>query len=317
METWEIVLILVLVTMALIVLTNHNVPMGFIEIMDNSLFQLAIVGLTLAVAVASPAVGIVAIATIVIVYYVRNLIKVQLINNPPIIEEEANEPRLIVEETNIVETRTVKVLEPRTPNINTKKEDEDVVEAALKEHEHRVTLSSPNVMSNSFKIPAAAPFSDSKPLDQADFPNPRSAEGFQADSTDPLAETRGAAPHSGTPTYVPNSKHTFSVDANIFTPGSKVPESFNEAGAPEAFRYYSKSDGQYGINEERPYTGVQKYETADFIPAKDMGDNAYVQFGVSIDDKITNLKNGIVPSTSAPPNFDEIVPQPGFKPSRN
>ena len=317
MDTWEIVLILVLLTIALIVLSNHNVPLGFIQIMDNSLFQLAIVGLTLAVAVASPAVGIVAIATIVIVYYVRNLIKVQLINNTPIIDETADEPRLIVEETNTVETRTLTVIEPRTPNINTKKEDEDVVEAALKEHDHRVTLSSPQVMSNSFKIPAAAPFSDSKPLDQAEFPNPRSAEGFQADSTDPLAETRGAAPVAGTPTYVPNSRHTFSVDANIFTPGSNVPEGYNEAGAPDAFRYYSKSDGQYGIHEERPSTSVQKYETADFIPAKEMGNNAYVQFGVSIDDKMTNLKNGIVASTSAPPNFDEVVPQPGHKPSRN
>ena len=113
METWEIVLILVLVTIALIVLANHNVSLGFIQVLDNSLFQLAIVGLTLAVAVASPAVGIVGIATIVIVYYVRNLIKIQLINandeQPPmIVEEEANQnqPRLIIEETHTVETTT-------------------------------------------------------------------------------------------------------------------------------------------------------------------------------------------------------------------
>lgn len=324
METWEIVLILVLVTIALIVLANHNVSLGFIQVLDNSLFQLAIVGLTLAVAVASPAVGIVGIATIVIVYYVRNLIKIQLINtndaeSPMIVEQEANqnEPRLIIEETHTVETTTKHIEVDKTDcKLNTKDEDEDVVEAALKEHEGRVSLTSSSMFGNNFKIPAPAPVVDAKPLEQDDFPNPRSAEGFAADSSDPLAETRGAAPNAGTASYIPNNKHTFADDANIFTPGSAIPDSYNEGAAEPTLRPYSKSDGQYGIAELRPYSNLEKYETADYIPGKEMGDNAYSQFGVSIDDKITNLRNGIVVGTAPPPNFDVVDPQPSHKPIR-
>jgi hypothetical protein len=330
METWEIVLILVLVTIALIVLANHNVSLGFIHLLDNSLFQLAIVGLTLAVAVASPAVGIVAIATIVIVYYVRNLIKVQLINtneSPMIVEEEANqhEPRLIVEETHTVETTTQHIEVDNNHaahgsssecKLNTKDEDEDVVEAALKEHEGRVTLTSSQMFGKNFKIPAPAPVPDSKPLDQDDFPNPRSTEGFQADSSDPLAETHGGAPHAGTPTYVPQGTHKFADDANIFTPGSTVPDGFNEAGAQPTLRPYTKSDGQYGIAEQRPYSVLGKYETADYIPGREMGENDFKQWGVSIDDKITNLRNGIVVGNAPPPNFDVVDPQPSYRPSR-
>jgi hypothetical protein len=266
METWEIVLILVLVTIALIVLANHNVSMGFIQVLDNSLFQLAIVGLTLAVAVASPAVGIVGIATIVIVYYVRNLIKIQLINandeEPPmIVEQESNqnEPRLIIEETHTVETTTKHIeVDKSDCKLNTKDEDEDVVEAALKEHEGRVSLTSPSMMGNNFKIPAPAPVLDAKPLDQDDFPNPRSTEGFAADSSDPLAETRGAAPNAGTASYIPNNKHTFADDANIFTPGSTIPDSYNEGAAEPTLRPYSKADGQYAIAELRPYANLEK-----------------------------------------------------------
>lgn len=323
METWEIVLILVLITIALIVLANHNVSLGFIEILDNSLFQLAIVGLTLAVAVASPAVGIVAIATIVIVYYVRNLIKVQLINvgseSPMVVEEESDgqEPRLIVEETRTVETTTkhIEVNPGSKPNYNTKKEDEDVVESALKEHDDRVTLNS-GMFNRSFKIPAPAPVYAVKPMEQDDFPNPRSTEGFQADSTDPDAEVRGPAPPAGTPTYIPNLKNTFSEDSNIFTPKEPVPIGFNEPGAEPTARPYSYSDGQYGINQMRPYSKTEKYETADYIPGKDMGDNEFRPFGVSIDDKITNLRNSIPQSGAPPPNFDLIEPQPAFHPTR-
>jgi hypothetical protein len=44
-----------------------------------------------------------------------------------------------------------------------------------------------------------------------------------------------------------------------------------------------------------------------------MGDNANSQFGVSIDDKITNLRNGIVVGNDPPPNFDVVDPQPSHK----
>jgi len=346
METWEIVLILVLVTIALIVLSNHNVSIGFIHLLDNTLFQMALVGAALGISVLSPAVSIVSIATIVIVYYVRNLIKVQMINNseqaPTRPVSNDNEPRLIVEETQTVETVTTKVVEIENKqkqhddkhkqdetnlesvgadihkvNLQTKKEDEDVIESALKEHENRVSVDSPSMIPTNFKVSSPAPVEDVKPLAQDTFPNPRSSgEGFQVDSTDPLAEVRGQAPHAGTPSYIPDGNNRFDDGANIFTPAESPPIAFNEAGAEPTYRPYVKSDGQYGIRELRPYSNVQKYETADYIPGNDMGSNDFSVFGVSIDDKIKNLQNGIVPSSAPPPNFDQAVPQPQNKPIR-
>jgi len=353
METWEIVLILGLVTISLMVLINHKLSSGVISILDNSVFQLAIVGLTLAVAVASPPVAIVAIATIVIVYYIRNLIKVQLIHNTecqvPDEDDETktdNEPRLVVEEVKTVETTTttqhIKIQEsgehdaqrvknlhnmvnmhtgsnvpniqahstntPKEPVPNTKPEDKEVVESALKEHQYRVSGES-QMFAKNYKIPGAAPVPDIKPLEQDNFPNPRtSLEGFNAESSDPRVEVNGSAPKAGVSSFIPDNKAVFSVDANIFTKGEPVPIEYNEMSAPPSNRPFSKNEGQYMINEKRPYSSSQKYELADFMPGNDMGSNDYTIFGLSIDDKITNLKKGIVTSTAPPPNFDEVVP---------
>ena len=78
MDTWEVVIILVLLTIAITVIAKQEVPLSFISLLDNTYLQLAILGLTLGIAVISPPVAIVAIATIVIVYYVRNLVKIQI-----------------------------------------------------------------------------------------------------------------------------------------------------------------------------------------------------------------------------------------------
>lgn len=350
METWEIVLILILATIALIVLGNPSSTLNLIDLLDNSIFQLSIIGLTLAVATVSPAVSVVAIATIVVVYYMRNLIKIQMVDVVDVVDVH-EEPRLNMrEEITTVETKTTThqveisdhnhaecgkaqaeaVAQAKAEvqaqaggaapaaeegrNVNTKVEDKVVVEDALKEHEDRA----PVMSVQQFKIPATAPFEEVRNNYQDTFPNPRSSgEGFQADSTDPQAETRGPAPQAGTPTYQPaKSGNVFSVDTNIFTRATPPPQGFNEPGAEPTFRPYEDAAGQFGIAETRPYSNPQKYETADFIPGDDMGSNNYVQHGLSIDDKITNLRNGIVASTAPPPNFDAISPVWASQPAR-
>jgi len=355
METWENVLILGLVSISVIVLMNHNVPLDLIPLLDNSVFQLAIVGATLAVAVISPPVAIVAIATIVVVYYVRNLIKVQLINNTECNEFDEmrpdNEPRLIMEEVKTVETVTttqhIKIQESdnsvmdnvtnaqnlqnramlngaNTPMLNganapmlnakvenTKSNDNDVLENALKEHQYRVS-EQPQMHVQNYKIPGAAPVPDIKPLAQDDFPNPRtSVEGFNVvASTDPTVQVYGLAPPPSTENYI--------LDGNTnigLTKGTSVPIEYNEMSAPPTARLYSNNEGQYLINENRPYSNPQKYEIADFMPGNDLGKNDFNALGKSIDDKITNLKKGIVTSMSAPPNFDEVVPRVNQNPN--
>ena len=79
METWEVVLILALVTVSVLVLVQKDMSMSFIRVLDNTFFQLAILTGALAVATISPAVAIVAIATIVVVFYVRNLVKIHIV----------------------------------------------------------------------------------------------------------------------------------------------------------------------------------------------------------------------------------------------
>jgi hypothetical protein len=345
METWEIVFILALVTISLIVLVNHNVPASFINLLDNSLFQLAIVGLTLAVAVVSPPVSIIAIATIVIVYYIRNLIKVQLINNIETCVENNDEecckeesdnteksndaPQLIVEEVKTVETTTtrqhVKVNNPpvqqnnvdndknesNTPNENTKPEDMDVLESALKA-DHDKTTGCSTKLSN-YKIPSPSPIQDIKQmehemlLENDIFSTPRNGnEGFTIEPINSKNVSYGTAPSPGTINYLT----TNNIDLSVGTSGDKVIVGYNELSAPPTNRQFSNSEGQYEINETRPSSNPQKYEIANFFPGNDMGTNDFAVFGESIDDKISNLKSGIVVGSKAPLNFDEVVPSP-------
>ena len=79
MDTWEVVLILILLTIAVSVIAKHEVPLALVTLLDNIYFQLAILGLTLGVAVVSPPVALVAVATIVIIYYIRNIVKIQIV----------------------------------------------------------------------------------------------------------------------------------------------------------------------------------------------------------------------------------------------
>lgn len=308
METWEIVLVLALVTVSLTMLVNQNVSMGLIQVLDSPLFQLVVVGLTLAVAVVSPPVAIVAVATIVVVYYLRNVIKIQMASGA-FEEEEVAPSRIRIEQTKtVVEVDDCDSSNSNSNSVQTRPEDIDVIEAAMAESENRVALNSAQLHQPSFKIPAPAPIEDVLPMAHENFPNPRDAasEGFE--STDPQAETRGAAPPAGTPTYVSNASNTFSVDVAAFMSGAAVPEGYNEATSPPAARPYNESAGQYSIASSRPYSGVQKRELADYMAGKDVGSNEYVQHGESIDDKIRNLQNGITVGGAPPPNFDQVTP---------
>jgi hypothetical protein len=364
METWEVILILGLVTISLMVLLNHNIAPSFISLLDNPMFQLTIVGLTLGVAGLSPPVAIVGIATIVIVYYVRNLNKVQLINKveQPIVRqveqpnvqeiaqpnvqeiEQANvrqiEPRLLIEKVNTQYLKIQEIGESNInvkqnnldnnnmvnsamhqetvakntmvdnaeanntscqTNVNTRHEDKDVLERALNEHKENVT----EVTNYKNPVPVLA----IKPKLQDTYPNPKTEfEGFQVDSADPKLEIYGSAPKSSLSNFIMDDKNGFSVDSNVYTKGESVPIEYNEFTAQPTSRPYHKSEGQYIINENRPYQSAQKYEVADFTPGTDMGENVFTMFGNSIDDKITNLKKGIQISKTAPPNFDVVEP---------
>jgi hypothetical protein len=206
----------------------------------------------------------------------RNLVKVQMVNVPVTNEN----PRIRITET------TTKEIEIEAENMNTRSEDVDVVEMVLS-----ITgnAGSNDAVAKDFKVSAPVPIENAKVIDTAQVDDPRSSsEGFQADSTDPSAEIRGPAPHAGTPTYLPGN-----VDTDVFTPGTGLPDGYNEIGTFPTFRPYNEVTGQYGIAERRPYQNPQKRELADFI---------------SIDDKITTLKKGIAISPNPPPNFDEVMP---------
>lgn len=301
METWEIVLVLVLVAISLTMLVNQNVSMGLIQVLDSPLFQLVVVGLTLGVAVVSPPVAIVAVATIVVVYYLRNVIKVQMATSNFEAEAAAVPSRIRVEQTKIV-------VEVSDCGHQTRSEDADVFEAAMAESENRVPLNSGQLHQHGFKIPAPAPIEDMTPMPHENFPNPRGsqAEGFE--SADPKAETRGLAPAAGSPTYISAATNTFPVDPAAFLFGDSAPQPYNEALSPSPARPYNESAGQYAINRTRPYSGVQKRELAEYMAGSDVGSNEYVQHGDSIDDKIRNLQNGITTGDAPPPNFDQVTP---------
>ena len=330
-------------------------------LLDNSLFQLAIVGLTLSVAVVSPPVAIVAIATIVIIYYLRNLIKVQLITNEENCDKpvetssnddsiSTNEPRLLIKEVKTVETTTTRtqhlkiqgsgnnlddeeqsvndvqqsVNEEQQPgneeqqnnlvvsnniNKNTKPEDVDVLETVLSEEQYRNNRGC-SISASQYKIPGAVPISDIKPFPYDIIPDPRvSSEGFEVDSMDSSLDVNGRAPNAGTSSYLSNNNSLYSVDDNVMTKSEKAPVEYNELSAQPTYRPYSSSEGQYEINENRPYSSAQKYEVADFTPGNDIGTNEFTSFGISIDDKISSLKKTVVTS-KPPPNFDEVVPSP-------
>lgn len=306
METWEVVLILALVTVAVSVLVKNDISVSLIDTLDNTLFQLAILAATLLVATVSPAVAIVAIATIVVVYYVRNLAKIQMI------EPTSDEPRIEVTEVktmtmvgtpqiNIVEATPVsKDTLPQVPHGATPPTDNsDVVATALGEHVSRPPQEQ-KLIGQRAKIGGTAPFESQPAPAHENFENPR-GEGFIADALDKQADFYGDAP-----THVDGSLG--SVDSDVFTPAPAKVEGSNEALLAPEVRPYNDNQGQYTIGETRPYTKVQKYELASFQPGADLGSNEFEPVGVSIDDKVANLSSAYMPSANPPPNFNNAAP---------
>lgn len=142
MDTWEVVLILLFLSISILVIANREVPHHVIEVLDNTYLQLVILAGALALAVLSPPVAIVAISTIVTVFYMRNVVKVQIMRAQreaelayekrvemaaeaakAAAEAVPKEPRIEIRETTQTVTEIVA--------------DKEAIEAALQEHESR------------------------------------------------------------------------------------------------------------------------------------------------------------------------------------
>ena len=321
METWEVVLILVLITIAITVIAKHEVPLGFIELLDNAMFQMAILGLTLAVAVISPPVAITAIATIVIVYYIRNIVKLQLAaaisaadNVATAIMMEETTPRIEIHEKEVIQTQSV-IVENQPPPVSAgtlpvvnqphQADNKDTIENALKEHEHRQPPEGQRLIGTQTTQGGSAPIKDMKPPAHEDMPNPRNtAPHPPVESFDTQAPFHAKAPVAGQETTVINSK----VDSDVFSEAPSTLEPYNEVSAAPALRSFEDNAGQFNIGDNRPHTDPQKYEIADYMPASDMGRNNFQPVGVSIDDKINILKKGLMPVSGPPPDFNTAVP---------
>ena len=329
METWEVVAILVLITLAISVVARQNVPYSLMSLLDNTLFQLAIIGATLGVATVSPAVGIVAIATIVIVYYIRNLSKIEMVTAQSDLERaivdmlEDDSPRLVVKEEPITRPPPMKPTEDAAvpddtpvattdlPVVTSRPHDasnSDVIHAAMKEHESRPPsdLLNQSVGTRATIGGGSPPMPNPQVPRQENHPNPR-GQADKAEPFDTQADFNSAAPTGSLETTVAAPQ----VDSDVFTPAPANMESYNELGAAPAIRPYSDDSGQYTINNPRPQSNYGRYEVADYAPGVDMGLNEFKPVGVSIDDKTNNLKLGITPSSAPPPNFDQVFPARG------
>jgi len=287
MDTWEVVLILVLLTISISVIANREVPVSLITLLDNTYFQLAILGLTLSVAVVSPPVAIVAIATIVTIYYIRNLVKIQMVRAVRHEEEQERhdeQPRIEITEQVIKKTEIVA--------------NKETIEAALKEHE---TNSSPQEEAEKRPSTSTPPVNNKSP-NHDEIPNPRGSHK-DVESFDSHGNFSAMVP-IGT-----DRKVLSPVDSDVFSPSSGRVDGYNEPTAIEAsIRAFNDNSGQYDIEGLRPEGSVERYDVFDFIPMKDMGANTFEPIGVSIDDKITNLKHGSLPSSAPPPDFNKVLP---------
>jgi len=303
MDTWEVVLILVLLTVSIATIAKRDIPISLINVLDNIYFQLAILGLALGVAVVSPAVAIVAISTIVIVYYVRNLVKVEMAQEIRRMERD-NEAMLNQE-------RIAKLEKNQEPRIEIREEtrvvteivaNKDTIEAALKEHESRQPVESQTQVGTRTSIGGVP---STKPVEKEahdEIPDPRGPQknvesfDFKANLNSPAAE--------GT-----DRKPLMPVDSQVFTSSYNPINGFNESKAPAGpMRSYNENAGQYDLNEARPQSQVERYEIAHFMPLGDSGLNEFKPLGDSIDDKINTLSRGVLPSSTAPPDFDKVVP---------
>jgi hypothetical protein len=97
------------------------------------------------------------------------------------------------------------------------------------------------------------------------------------------------------------------VDSEVFAKAGKVVP-HNEDNAKPTVRQYNDAAGQYPISEPRVESKPERYEQLDFMPMSDMGSNQFEKVGISIDDKMTILKKGLLPSSNPPPDYNMTVP---------
>lgn len=282
MDTWEVVLILLFLSISILVIANREVPLHIIEVLDNTYLQLVILAGALALAVLSPPVAIVAISTIVTVFYMRNVVKVQIMRSMRDAElarekrvemaaeaakaaESSEEPRIEIRETTHTVTEIVA--------------DKEAIEAALQEHESR----------------------DSEVTNNGKNSNP---------STVPVGiESFEHSNNNNSHANVDSSRRLVgAIDSPVFTASRETPMGYNELKAPKKIRGYRDNAGQYDLDEMRPLSEVEKYETADYMPSNDMGDNKFVPIGQSIDDKERIITSGLMPSSAPPPSFNSVDP---------
>ena len=302
MDTWEVVLILILLTIAISVIAKHEVPLALITLLDNIYFQLAILGLTLGVAVVSPPVALVAVATIVIIYYIRNIVKIQIAQMNKRIEEGARrdfdmEQAAKSEEKKDDSPRIEITEERRVINIST---GNDTIDAALKEHETRPTSYSKDIGTRS-SMGGMLNAEKEITTPQLEMPNPR-GPAKTVESFDTQATFNSPAPQANADKALINE-----VDSEVFAKGGNVVP-HNEDKAKPVVRQYADGAGQYPIYEPRAESKTEKYEQLDFMPMSDMGSNKFEKVGLSIDDKMTILKKGLLPSSNPPPDYNMTVP---------
>lgn len=303
MDTWEVVLILVLLTISISSIAKRYLPISLISVLDNIYFQLVILGLTLGVAILSPPVAIVAISTIVIVYYVRNLVKVEIAQDLRRLDRE-NEQRLNEQRIEELEKNQEPRIEIReeTHTVTEIVANKDTIEAALKEHETRQPADSQTQVGNRSSLSGTPPVKQVEKSVHDEIPDPRGQQKG-VESFDIKANNNSPAP-VGT-----ERRPLMPVDSDVFTPSNHQVNGSNESKAPViTLRAYNDNAGQYDINESRPQGSVERYEIADYMPLKDSGANDFEPVGKSIDDKIKNLSRGIMPSSAAPPDFNKVLP---------
>ena len=312
METWETVVILLLVSVFVVLILNQDIPLSIINVLDNTLFQMTILGLTLSVSIYSPPVAITAIAIIVFVYYTRNIAKIQRIldvDEENIIHHEedvtiSDSPRLNIKEKNVHFADEL----PDQPSdqladqqVNQHDDNSDVILNALKEHINEKPNNSPSDQRGGV---GTVQIQDEMPLDK-NISNiampPNNNESKVVEAYDSNSSNQSAAP-------VSNPEKANSVDSNVFAVNNSEVLGADEVKAMPAIRLYTDDAGQYKIREARPTVLPEKYEVANFLPSADVGSNNYRLSGISIDDKIKNLQYGVLPSSKPPPNFDDVVP---------
>lgn len=300
METWEVVLILALLTISIIVITKHKVPTEIITILDSPIFQIVLLGLTLVAAVTSPAVAIVAVTTLVVVYYMRNVVKIQIVSANVKTMPHGAQVAVIEEKrvTTIINNHEHNIMPvpKQDPNAET-------IEQALKESEMRPPNYNHQVIGNKMPVNGSLQFPAEKARSYEIFADPR-GKSTSVESFDTEAKFNYNVPSSAVDrTIVPE------VDSEVFKRGPQNPDASNEdTTISNQMRGFNSNDGQYEINEPRPSSLPGKYEVSTYNPDEFIGSNKFIPVGVSVDDKIKNLSNGKFVSGAPPPNFDLPVP---------